>query len=163
MTWMPQNSPDGDFFVNAGGYAVSYLAMALYSPTTQLIRFSYFIDDTLKIYLDGTMVIEEQQCAGSREQPAIGHLATLGSGWHQLFIKVADVTGLSIFRLKIEGVALGWSYELPLAFPAGLEVISPNSAVKSMLHLGISFYDTLAGSFSPGLPQHRSYRKAATR
>eukprot|EP00759_Apiculatamorpha_spiralis_P039882 PhF_6_TR38654/c0_g1_i2/m.57741 len=145
--WTPMTASDG-WWANTAtlDHFVQYMALAVYSPSTQTVPVSFRYDDHLTAWLDGVVFAQYRFADHGQEKET---RVLLSRGWHQMLFKIADVTELNYFRVKMgnseENTQLAWQYELPQeASTDGF--LATNGYVTRLLHLGSQLTDRLGNN-----------------
>eukprot|EP01001_Neometanema_parovale_P008800 NODE_505_length_2393_cov_76.998238_g479_i0.p1 GENE.NODE_505_length_2393_cov_76.998238_g479_i0~~NODE_505_length_2393_cov_76.998238_g479_i0.p1 ORF type:complete len:715 (-),score=101.32 NODE_505_length_2393_cov_76.998238_g479_i0:182-2326(-) len=112
LVWKPYYRSDGIWGFGSFDNFVQYFALAIYSPSNQLVVATYRNDDAVKVWLDGSVIISRDVWDGNVDQTS--PVFNVSTGWHQMLVKIFDQTGTNQFRIKLDkGANLRWSYQLP--------------------------------------------------
>eukprot|EP01012_Entosiphon_sulcatum_P004924 TRINITY_DN12060_c0_g1_i1.p1 TRINITY_DN12060_c0_g1~~TRINITY_DN12060_c0_g1_i1.p1 ORF type:complete len:672 (+),score=74.76 TRINITY_DN12060_c0_g1_i1:37-2052(+) len=116
MKWIEMDQPSGRWGVTIKPHpefaTVQYCALAIHSPTDQMVAFTVIYKEELRVWLDGSCVVKARKGDGETEVRLKAIL--IGVGWHQLLFKIKGAAdGRSQFALKFEGKDLVWRYQCP--------------------------------------------------
>ncbi len=104
--WQPVEGEDGyvDFFALTGKRSgnIHYAVTRIHAATRCMVRFSYGVDFWIRIWLNGTVVVDFATPPSSF--PGKGQLtfdAALEEGWNEVFVKVASGSGGNGFWMAV--------------------------------------------------------------